>query len=98
MQSVKWILIFIEDDMIKITQTPDKLRPGKTRQDKTKRGSIQTECLLVLKNIVCKVNDIYACCLLSLVNDMTDVFENYFEFKRNVYDVRRKGQMKIPPV
>ena len=50
---------------------------------------------------ICKVNDIYVCCLLNFVNDVLcgrcpDVFKNYFEFRRNVYDVRRKGQVKIP--
>ena len=50
---------------------------------------------------ICKVNDIYLCCLLNFVNDVLcgrcpDVFKNYFEFRRNVYDVRRKGQVKIP--
>ena len=48
-----------------------------------------------------KVNDIHICCLLNFVNDVLcdrcpDVFNNYFEFTRNVYDVRRKGQVKIP--
>ena len=48
----------------------------------------------------CKVNDIYACCLLNFVNDVLcgrrpDVFKTYFEFRRNVYDVRRKGQVKL---
>ena len=50
---------------------------------------------------ICKVNDIYVCSLLNFVNDVLcgrcpDVFKNYFEFRRNVYDVRRKGQVKIP--
>ena len=28
---------------------------------------------------------------------VADVIKNYSESKRNVYDVRRKGHMKIPP-
>ena len=50
---------------------------------------------------ICKVNDIYVCCLSNFINDVLcgncpDVFKNYFAFRRNVYDVRRKGQVKIP--
>ena len=50
---------------------------------------------------ICKANDIYLCCLLNFVNDVlcgrcSDVFKNYFKFRRNVYDVRWKGQVKIP--
>ena len=50
---------------------------------------------------ICKVNDMYVCCLSNFLNDVLrckcpDVFKNYFEFRGNVYDVRRKGQVKIP--
>ena len=50
---------------------------------------------------ICNVNDIYVCCLLNFVYEdlcdwCSDVFKNYLEFRRNVYDVRRKGQVKIP--
>ena len=52
---------------------------------------------------ICKVNDIYVYCLLNFVKDVLcgrfpDVFKNYFEFRRNVYDVGWKGQVKIPAV
>ena len=50
---------------------------------------------------ICQVNDIYLCFLLNFVNYVLcgrcpDVFKNSFEFRRNVYDVRREGQVKIP--
>ena len=49
---------------------------------------------------ICKVNDIYVCCLSNFVNDVLcgrcpDVLKNYFGIRRNVYDVRQKGQVKI---
>ena len=44
-----------------------------------------------------QVNDIYVYCLSNFVNGRCpDVFKNYFEFRRNVYNVRQKGQVKIP--
>ena len=42
-----------------------------------------------------KANDIYACCLSNFVNDVfcgrrPDVFKIYFEFRWNVYDLKRQ--------
>ena len=58
-----------------------------------------TDTLHQIVNIL-KVSDIYQVNILSFVNDIVsgrcpNVFQDYFELKRNTYDLRKKGQMIV---
>ena len=49
-----------------------------------------------------KVSDIYKSNVLSFVNEIVsgrspDISKNYFILKNNQYDMRRKGQLNVPP-
>ena len=51
---------------------------------------------------ILKVSDIYKSNVLSFVNEILsgrspDIFKNYFILKNNQYDMRRKGQLNVPP-
>ena len=60
-----------------------------------------TDTLHQTLNIL-KVSDIYQANISSFVNDIVsgrgpNVFQDYFELKRNTYDLRTKGQIIVPP-
>ena len=65
-QGMKWLFIFIKNDMSKSTTNPNKARRGKTRQDKTRRyGTWTRRGVLVFSKLKCLVDKNGVKCIKS---------------------------------